>query len=65
MNAAIIGSVDGHTLDNRLSNVGWGAGMGVPITRSLGAKLIYPGTSTQVGTGVNAHTVACAFAFSW
>ncbi len=58
-------ATSGRSLDNRLSNLGWGFGLGIPITRAIGVKLAYIGTRTQVRTGANADTFACAVSVTW
>jgi hypothetical protein len=56
---------NGRPLDNTQSYLGWGLGLGIPITRSIGLKLAYLGSRTQVRTGGNADTFASAVSVSW
>ncbi len=53
-------AVNGVPSDNSQSNVGFGVGLGIPITRAVGVKIAYIGTRTQVGTGLDSDTFTCA-----
>jgi hypothetical protein len=53
-------AVNGAPSDNRQSNVGFGLGLGIPLSRAIGVKLAYIGTRTQVKTGLDSDTVTCA-----
>jgi len=53
--------VNGDPSDNRQSNLGFGLGLGIPITRALGVKIAYIGTRTQVRTGLDSDTFTGAF----
>lgn len=54
-------AVNGDSSDNRQSNLGFGVGLGIPITRAVGVKIAYIGTRTQVRTGLDSDTFTCAF----
>jgi hypothetical protein len=53
-------TVNGVSSDNNQSSVGWGISLGLPISRAVGVKFGYIGTRTQVGTGMDTDTFACA-----
>ncbi|MBC8039362.1 MAG: transporter [Opitutaceae bacterium] len=58
-------TVNGASSDNSQSSIGWGLSLGVPITQAIGAKVGYVGTRTQVGTGMDTDTFACAISVLW
>jgi hypothetical protein len=51
--------------ENAQSNVGFGVGLGVPISRAVGLKFEYIGTRTQVRTGLDSDTFFCALSVMW
>jgi len=51
--------------NNSQSNLGWGAGLGLPISRAVGMKFEYIGTRTQVRTGLDSDTFICALSVMW
>jgi hypothetical protein len=53
-------SVKGVASDNSLSNLGFGLGLGIPISRAIGVKLAYIGTRTEASTGLDSDTFTCA-----
>ena len=53
-------TVNGVSSNNNQSNIGWGLGLGIPISRAVGMKFDYIGTRTQVGTGLDSDTFICA-----
>ena len=53
-------TVNGVPNDNRQSNLGFGLGLGLPITRALGVKIAYIGTRTEARTGLDSDTFTCA-----
>jgi hypothetical protein len=53
-------AVNGDSSDNSQSNIGFGVGLGIPITRAVGVKIAYIGTRTQVQTGLDSDTFTCA-----
>jgi len=58
-------TVNGAASDNRQSNLGFGFGLGIPVTRAIGVKLAYIGTRTEARTGMNADTFTCAVAVAF
>jgi hypothetical protein len=58
-------TVNGVSNDNNQSNVGWGLSLGLPISRAVGVKFGCIGTRTQVGTGQDTDTFACAISVMW
>ena len=58
-------SVNGVSSDNNQSSIGWGFSVGLPISRAVGVKFGYTGTRTQVGTGMDSDTFACAISVMW
>ena len=58
-------SVNGKQNDNRQSNLGGGVVLGIPISRTVGVKLGYIGTRTQVRTGLDSDTFNCAVSAMW
>jgi hypothetical protein len=57
--------VNGRSNNNTRSNLAWGVALGIPITRDVGVKLAYIGTSTLVRTGSESQTFLCALSMSW
>ncbi|MGO9586400.1 MAG: transporter [Limisphaerales bacterium] len=53
-------TINGVSSNNTESNLGWGVGLGLPISRAVGMKFEYIGTRTQVGTGLDSDTFICA-----
>ena len=53
-------TVNGVSSDNSQSNLGFGLGLGIPITRAVGVKVAYIGTRTQARTGLDSDTFTCA-----
>ena len=53
-------AVNGVASDNYQSNLGFGLGLGIPITRAVGLKIAYIGTRTLVRTGLDSNTFTCA-----
>ncbi len=53
-------SVNGRTNNNDQSSIGFGFSVGLPISHTVGVKLYYLGSRTQVGTGVDSDTYAIA-----
>jgi hypothetical protein len=53
-------TVNGVSNDDRQSNLGFGLGLGIPISRTVGVKIAYLGTRTQVRTGLDSDTFTCA-----
>jgi hypothetical protein len=58
-------TVNGISSNNDQSNIGWGLALGLPISRAVGVKFGYIGTRTQVGTGMDTDTFACAISVMW
>ena len=54
-------TVNGVASDNRQSNLGFGLGLGIPISRAVGVKIAYIGTRTEARTGLDSDTFTCAF----
>ena len=57
--------INGIPNDNNKRNYGWGIGMGVPVSRTLGLKLTYVGTRTGVSTSGDADTLMAALTVLW
>lgn len=57
--------VSGISSNDRQSNLGWGLGLGIPLSHTVGMKLGYVGTRTQVATGLDVDTFTCAFSVMW
>jgi len=57
--------VNGVANSDRQNNLGWGLGLGVPLSRAVGVKLGYTGTRTQANTGSDVDTFSCAFSVMW
>jgi hypothetical protein len=58
-------TVNGVLSNNTQSNLGWGFGLGFPISRAVGMKFEYIGTRTQVRTGLDSDTFICAVEVMW
>jgi hypothetical protein len=58
-------TVNGASNDNSQSNLGWGLALGLPLSRAVGVKIGYVGTRTEVGTGMDTDTFACAISVMW
>ena len=56
-------AVNGAPSDNRQSNLGFGLGLGIPISRAIGVKIAYIGTRTEIQTGLDTDTLTCAVMF--
>ena len=57
--------VNGVANNDRQNNLGWGLGLGIPLSHTLGVKLGYTGTRTQARTGSDVDTFTCAFSLMW
>ncbi len=53
-------TINGVSSNTTQENIGWGVGLGLPISRAVGLKFQYIGTRTQVGTGLDSDTFICA-----
>ncbi len=58
-------SVNGTANNNRLSNLGCGIALGIPINRAIGLKFAYIGNRTQVRNGLNSDAFAIAASIAW
>jgi hypothetical protein len=58
-------TVNGVSSDNTQSSLGWALSLGVPISRTVGVKFAYIGTRTEVDTGSDTDTLACAISVMW
>ena len=58
-------SVNGKPLNNRESSLGYGFSVGFPLNSSLGLKLYYLGSQTEVKTGQDTNTFAAAISVMW
>lgn len=58
-------TVNGASNDDRQSNLGFGFSVGLPLSRAVGVKLYYLGGRTEVHTGQNSDTFACALSAMW
>jgi len=57
--------VNGVSSQNTQENLGWGFSVGFPISRTVGVKVGYIGTRTQVGTGMDTDTLVAAISVMW
>jgi len=57
--------VNGVANNDRQNNLGFGLGLGIPLSRAVGMKLGYTGTRTQANTGSDVDTFTCAFSVMW
>lgn len=58
-------AVNGVASDNRQSNLGFGLGLGIPISRAVGVKIGYVGARTEVRTGLDTDTFTGAISIMW
>jgi len=58
-------AVNGVSSNNTQSNIGWGVGLGLPISHAVGVKFQYIGTRTEVATGLDSDTFLCALSVMW
>lgn len=58
-------AVNGVSSNNTQSNLGWGIGLGLPLSRNIGVKLYYIGSRTQTSTAQDADTFAAALSVMW
>ncbi|MEY4483608.1 MAG: hypothetical protein RL693_1060 [Verrucomicrobiota bacterium] len=58
-------TVNGVPGDDCQQNLGWGLGLGIPISRALGVKVAYIGNRTQARTGLDTDTLTFAFSVMW
>ncbi len=58
-------SIAGKAANDRKGNFGWGLSLGVPISRTMGLKLVYISTRTDQDTGADTNTFAAGFSVMW
>ena len=58
-------TINGVDNNDRRENVAWALSVGVPITRQLGAKVIYLSTRTQESIGQDTDSIGAAFSIFW
>jgi len=58
-------AVNGVPSDNRQSNLGFGVGLGIPLSRAIGVKLAYIGARTEARTGLDSDTFTGAISVMW
>lgn len=58
-------TVNEQPKNDRRQNLAWLLSFGYPITRSLGAKIVYLGIRSQEPVGQDSDTLGLAFSFYW
>jgi hypothetical protein len=58
-------TIDGERKDDRKQDLGWALSFGFPITRQMGAKLVYIGTRSQESTGADSNSIIMSVSLNW
>ena len=58
-------TINGVEKNDRRENLAWALSFGFPITRQLGAKIVYLSTRSQESIGQDSDNIAVAFSIYW